>query len=257
MKFTTNEIIKALDSYVKKHQVTYWMNGNHSKNIKIIVAIGLMLTLAFPVCSQAQNMKDRFKQRKELLKMNKDMQGVKVSKESRKLAKEMKKEGWKVAPGALSLEQQIERSSLYQNMFEDDLVTPMYVWGDANSTAENYDAGKMQALELARLNLVGSIEANITQIVENNRDNKQLSAGKAASVVKTLNASKSFITQKLGQTIPVIDTYRELPNGNVIVRVQTFYSMEKARDIALDVVRDELEKEGENLGEELNQLLGE
>ena len=221
-----------------------------------IITMGLMLAFTFPLFSQAQNMKDRFKQRKELLKMNKDMQGVKVSKESRKLAKEMKKEGWKVAPGVLPLEQQIERSSLYQNLFEEDLVTPLYVWGDANSVSENYDAGKMQALELARPNLVGSIETNITQIVEHNRDNKQLSAGKAASVVKTLSASKSFITQKLGQTIPVIDTYRELPNGNVMVRVQTFYSMEKAREIALDVVREELEKEGENLGNELDQLMG-
>lgn len=216
----------------------------------------LSFTLFVPVLSQAQTMKDKFKQRKELLKMNKDMQSAKVSKASRKQAKEMKKEGWKVAPGALSLEVQIERSSLYQNMFEEDLLTPMYVWGDASSTAENYDAGKMQALELARLNLVGSIETNITQLVENNRDNKQLSAGKAASVIKTIAASKSFITQKLGQTIPVIETYRELTNGNVIVRVQTFYSMEKAREIAFETVREELEKEGEDLGEELDQLMG-
>lgn len=222
-----------------------------------IIIIGMVMFFALPAFCQAQSMKDRFKQRKELVKLNKDMQGIKASKESRKQAKEMKKEGWKVAPGALSLEQQIERSSLYQNMFEEDAVTPMYVWGDASTTAENYDAGKMQALELARLNLVGSIEANITQIVENNRDNKQLSAGRAASVVKTLSASKTFITQKLGQTIPIIDTYRELPNGNVVVRVQTFYSMEKAREIALDVVRGELEKEGEDLGNELDQLLGE
>ena len=127
-----------------------------------IIIMGMVLSFALPTFCQAQSMKDRFKQRKELLKMNKDMQGEKTSKESRKQAKEMKKEGWKVAPGALSLEQQIERSSLYQNMFEEDLVTPMYVWGDASTTAENYDAGKMQALELARLNLVGSIEANIT-----------------------------------------------------------------------------------------------
>jgi len=135
-------------------------------------------------------------------------------------------------------------------------MTPKFVSGDASSTAENYDAGKMQALELARQNLVGSIESNITQLVENNRDNKQLNAGKAASVIKTINTSKSFISKKLGQTIPVIEVYKELPNGNVIVRVQIFYSLDKARDIVQNAVREELEKEGEELGDELDELMG-
>ena len=134
-------------------------------------------------------------------------------------------------------------------------MTPKFVSGDASSTAENYDAGKMQALELARQNLVGSIESNITQLVENNRDNKQLNAGKAASVIKTINTSKSFISKKLGQTIPVIEVYKELPNGNVIVRVQIFYSLDKARDIVQNAVREELEKEGEELGDELDELM--
>lgn len=221
-----------------------------------IVCLSFVCLLACPFFSSAQSAKDNLKQRKELLKMNRDLQGEKVSKTSRKQAKQMTKEGWKVAPGALPLEQQLERASLFQNQFEDDLMTPKFVSGDASSTAENYDAGKMQALELARQNLVGSIESNITQLVENNRDNKQLNAGKAASVIKTINTSKSFISKKLGQTIPVIEVYKELPNGNVIVRVQIFYSLDKARDIVQNAVREELEKEGEELGDELDELMG-
>ena len=152
-----------------------------------IILMGLMTAFAFPVFCQAQSMKDRFKQRKELLELNRNLQGEKVSKAARKQAKDMKKEGWKVAPGHLPLEQQIERASLFQNMFEDDGLTPLYVSGDASSVAETYDAGKLQAMELARINLANSIEANITKIVDSNIGNSQMGPDDAASVVKTLS----------------------------------------------------------------------
>lgn len=206
--------------------------------------------------TSAQISKDAYKRRSEMMDLNKKLQSEKVSKASRQQAKEMKKEGWKVAPGALSLEQQIERSALYQNSYEDDMVTPKFISGDAMSVAEFYDAGKMQALELARLNIVSSIETDITEIVDNNRANKQLAADDAASVLKTLKKSKSYVTKKLSQTIPAIEVYRELKNGNVQVRVQTFYSMDKARDITKQVIREELEKEGEELQGDLDDILG-
>ena len=195
--------------------------------------------------------KEKMQQRAEIVKQNNKLQGLDIDKASKKQAKQMKKEGWKVAPGHLPLEQQISRSTLYQNQFEDDFITPKYVWGDATSVSVNYDGGKMQALALARVNLVSAIENNITQIVENNRDNKQLDAGNAATVVKTLSSSKSFVSQRLGQTIPVVEVYRDLPNGNKEVRVMVFYSMDKAREVAREAVRDQLEKEGEQLEEKV------
>lgn len=224
-------------------------------NTKIIIVMGLMLTFVSPLLSQAQSVKDKFKQRKELLELNRDLQGEKVSKAARKQAKEMKKEGWKVAPGQLPLEQQLERAFLFQNMFEDDGLTPKYVSGDASSVAQNYDAGKMQALELALVNLTNSIETNITKIVESNRGNSQMEADNAASVVKTLSETKSYVTKRIGQTTPVIEVYRELKNGNVIVRVQTFYSMDDARKIAKEIIREKLEQEGKNLTG-LDDLMG-
>lgn len=219
----------------------------------------LMLLLFFSVSlstATAQISKDAYKKRAEMMNLNKKMQEDKVSKESRKQAKQLTKEGWKVAPGALSLEKQLERAALFQNSFEDDYVTPKYVSGDATSTAENYDAGKMQALEMARINLVTSIEGSITRIVENNTHNKQLGAGDAASVIGTLGKVKSHITQKIGQTIPVIEVYKELKNGNVAVRVMTFYSMDNARKIAKEAIRKQMEEEGNKvLGDDLDKYV--
>ncbi len=225
----------------------------------MIAIMALGLTVATTNCFAQANMKnykDKYKARKELMKMDKDFNDEKASKDARKQAKSMEKEGWIVAPGALPLAKQIDRSLLFQNQTEDDLLTPKYVWGDATSTAENYDAGKMQALELARINLIGSIETSITKIVDSNTSNKQLNAGDAASVISTLGKVKSIVSQKLGQTIPVIDTYRTLKNGNVEVRIMTFYSMDTAREITKEAIRKQLEKEGNKLGENLDEYMG-
>ena len=208
--------------------------------------------------SEKMSGKDKSKQRAELVKQSNRLQKLDIDKASKKLAKQMKKDGWKVAPGNLPMEQQLSRSTIFQNQFEDDFITPKYVWGDASSVSENYDGGKMQALELARANLVSSIESNVTKIVENNRDNKQLNAGNAATVVKTLSSSKSYVSQRLGQTIPVVEVYRDLPNGNKEVRVMIFYSMDNARKVAIDAIRDQLEQEGETVEQSvLDSLLGE
>lgn len=223
------------------------------KTMKFLVA-ALMLSITGNAVAQSSTV-ERMKQRKELQKANRDLQKSKIAKETRKLAKSFEKEGWKVMPGVLSIVQQQERATLYQNQFEEDLLTPQYVWGDATSTGENYDGAKFQAIELAQLNLIDNLEKNITKIVENNRANKQLTAGDAATVVKTLEASKSIVSQKLGQTTTVVDMYRLLANGNVEVRVQIYYSMDKARNIAKEAIREQLEKEGKQLGGQLDKLM--
>ena len=47
------------------------------------------------------------------------------------------------------------------------------------SIGGNYDAAKMQALELAKQNLAGQIQTEITALIENTVANKQLSAEEA------------------------------------------------------------------------------
>lgn len=226
---------------------------------KILLATMVMFLAVGTMESYAQSTKEyksKYKARKELMKMDKDFNNEKASKDAKKMAKTMKKEGWLVAPGGMPLEKQIDRSMLFQNQTEDDLLTPKYVWGDATSTAENYDAGKMQALEIARVNLVSSIESQMTQIIDHNRDNKQLKANDAASVISSLGKAKTIVSQKLGQTIPVIEVYRKLKNGNIEVRVQTFYSMDMAREIAKEAIREKLLEEGKQLDQALDQLIG-
>lgn len=51
------------------------------------------------------------------------------------------------------------------------------------SIGENYDAAKMQALELAKQNLAGQIQTEVTALVENTVANKQLSQEQAAKKI--------------------------------------------------------------------------
>lgn len=225
--------------------------------MKQILMVALMLTIVGSAMAQSNKpTMERMKQRKELQKANKNLQESKIAKETRKMAKSFVKEGWKVMPGNLSIVQQQERATLYQNQFEEDLLTPKYVWGDASSVGEDYDGGKFQAIELAQLNLVDNLEKELAKIVETRRDNAQISTGNAATVMKTLSSSMSFISKRLGQTTPVVEMYRSLKNGNIEVRVQIYYSMDEARKIALEELRKQLDNEGQQLGKVLDKALG-
>lgn len=221
----------------------------------VLYALAIIITASTNVPCHAQLDKDAYKKRTEMMKLNKKLQDQKVSKASKQRAKEDRKDQWKAA-GALTLEQQYERAAVYENSFEDDMVTPKFVSGEGMSTAMVYDGARMQALELARQSLIGSIESDITQLVDNNVSNNQMGNDEATTVVKTLSRSKSIMSKKIGQTIPAIERYRKLPNGNYQVYVRTFYSMDKAREIAKSVLRAELEKESQGLAEKIDDILG-
>lgn len=213
--------------------------------------IRLMCLLVGMMCIGNVNaqttIKDKMKQRAELMEQNRKLQEMKVSDASLEQAKEFKADGWKVMPGRLPLEHQIERAALLQNQFEEDLLTPAYAWGEATSEAEHYDAGLFQALELARLNLAGNIQSNVTQLVSHKLGNKQESADLAQSISSSMSKSKSFVTQRLGQMNPVVSTYRLLPSGSYQIRVMTFCSMVEARRLAVDAVKNQSEKDAQQL----------
>ena len=183
------------------------------------------------------------------------MINTKATKEAKKEAKTLKKEGWQVAPGALPLEKQLERCWTYAYQ-EDDNGMPKYTSGEAKSIGEVYDAARLQANELAKQELAGKISSEITELVENSVANKQLAQEEAASVVKTLSNSKSLIEQSLGRTITGMECYRKLKNGNTEVLIRTFYLVQSAHDKALNAMREELEKSADGLSAKVEKIFG-
>lgn len=222
------------------------------KAVHLLLALGLTMVAT---TSYAQITKEQKKERKEILKTSKAELNEKATKTARKEAKKLKKEGWTNAPGALPLERQLDKSYLMQMEYEEDMF-PKYLMGEAMSIGENYDAAKMQALELAKQNLAGQIQTEVTALIENSVANKQLEPENAASVVQSISAGKSLITQSIGRVIPVVEVYRTVSNKNKEVLVRIAYNSSMAKAAAKQVVREDLEKRGDDLHKKLDELLG-
>ncbi len=221
---------------------------------KILFIMSLCL-LAGTSMSYAQLSKEQLQERKEIKKLSKAELNEKATKTARKDAKQLQKEGWQTAPGALPIEKQLDKSYLMQMEYDEDMF-PKYIMAEAMSIGENYDAAKMQAIELAKQNLAGQIQTEVTALIENTVANKQLEAEEAASVVQTISAAKNLISQSIGRTIPVMEVYRTKPNKNKEVLVRLAYSQEMAKAAAKKAVRQELEQKGEELHNKLDKLLG-
>lgn len=203
----------------------------------------------------AQSAKELAKERKELMKASKSELNDKATKTARKEAKKLKKEGWITAPGALPLEKQLDKSYLMQYEYDEEMF-PKYIMGEAMSIGGNYDAAKMQALELAKQNLAGQIQTEVTALIENTVANEQMEAEQAASITRSVMASKNLISQSIGRTITVMEVYRTLSNKNKEVLVRIAYNSDMAKKAAKKAIKEDLEKKGDELHNKLDELLG-
>lgn len=223
--------------------------------MKKSMLFALALTMAVPCVTFAQSQKEQNKERKEVVKQTKKELNAKVSKVTKKEAKRLKKEGWLVTAGALPLEKQLEKSYTMQYEYDEN-GSPLYIMAEAMSIGENYDAAKMQALELAKQNLAGQIQTEVTALVENTVANRQLAAEDAASITESVSASKNLISQSLGRLLPVMEVYRTKTNKNKEVLVRLAYNQKMAYEAAKRVIRQDLEEKGLDLHNQLDQVLG-
>lgn len=222
--------------------------------MKKIMILAMMLCVCV-MGTFAQSAKDQLKERQALAKASKKELSEKASKAAVKEAKKLTKEGWKTAPGALPIEKQLDRSYMMQYQYDSDGF-PLYIMAEAMSVGGNYDAAKMQALELAKQNLAGQIQSEVTALIENTVANQQMDQGDAASVTKSVMASKNVISQSIGRVVPVVEVYQAVNGNNRQVLVRIAYSMDMAKSVAKRAVREDLEKRGEELHGKLDELLG-
>ena len=217
----------------------------------------LMIAMLFGMTTnmQAQLTEEQVKERKETLSKTKS----ELEKESTKLAmneaRKLEKQGWTVSPGALPIEKQLDKSYALLSEYDENLF-PKYFSGEGMSTGENYDAAKMQATELAKIQVATKIQTELTALIETNVATKQITAEEAVSVTKTVIAAKELISQRLGRYIPVVELYRTLPNKNKEVMVRIVYNEKMAKAAAKAAAREELEKQGDKLQQKLDELIG-
>ncbi len=214
------------------------------KNLKSIFAILIVLVLVAPLNeSHAKNPNKKAK--KEMKK--------KAYKQARKEAKRFRKRGWYVAPGALPMDKQIEKSWELQYK-QDENGYPLYIVATGNSVAETQSAAKLQATELAKLELAGLVQTNVAALIENSIANNQLNNEEAASVTKTVAASKNIIAQEIGRVIFLFEIYNKI-DKNVEVSVRVGYNNDLAQEVAKKAIRKQLEDQTDILQDKLDKLM--
>ncbi len=178
-----------------------------------------------------------------------------AQKSIKKEVRQLKKDGWKVAPGNIALDLQLKES--YDKALERDAKGfGKYVAGEAMTIGENYDAALFQASNLAKLDLAGKIQTEVTELIDTKLANKQLSQKQATSLAESVSASKNLVSQKLGRVLTPVNMYRDLENGNVEVRTVVYYSHDMAMDIMKQTMREDLEKKADDLSKQLDKILG-
>ena len=225
------------------------------KKIFFSIMMSVALLASGNAAAQTLLTKEQIKERKELAKQTKKQLGEKASKTARKEAKRLAKEGWTVSPGALPLEKQLDKSYMMQYEYDQDGF-PQFIMGEAMSVGGNYDAAKLQALELAKQNLAGQIQSEITALIENTVSNEQLTQSDAATVTRSVLASKNMIAQSIGRIVPVVEIYRVVNGNNREVLVRLAYSQAMAKAAAKAAIKKDLEARGDALHEKLENLLG-
>jgi hypothetical protein len=205
----------------------------------------VLLVLAVSTADAALKPRANRQARKEI--------GKRAAKEARVEARRFRRQGWFVAPGALPMDKQIEKAWELQYL-NDENGYPLYIVATGNSVAETQSAAKLQATELAKLELAGLVQTNVIALIENSVANNQLNNEEAASVTKTVAASKNVIAQEIGRVLVLVELYRKI-NLNTEATVRVGYNSKLAVEAAKKVIRRQLEEQTEILHEKLDKLL--
>jgi hypothetical protein len=182
---------------------------------------------------------------------NKKVMFVKVKRDVRKEAKSIEKEGWGNLPGDLPVSQQLN-STFEKQMAEDESGMPKFIVGNGVAKGATQAAAEMQALELAKLNLLNIMEANINSVVETDLSNNQISDKEASSITKTIQVATSKAAKKLQYTKPTLKLLRKA-NGLYEVRIVIAYNFEMIRKmLQQEILSDETNNVREKYSDYLN-----
>lgn len=179
----------------------------------------------------------------------------KATRQARKEAKKLTKDGWKVNAASIPLSKMLE-SAWMKSYTVDDKGAQRFISADGNAVAESKATAEMQALELAKLNLAGQIETKVTSLVDVALANQQLNIEEAASVTKVVQNAKNLIATELGYVDPVFKIYKPINKTNVEFQVRVFYDTAQSLKIAKKVIKQELEEELKVNEKQLENLMG-
>lgn len=184
--------------------------------------------------------------------LKKDLK-AKVEKDCRKTAKKLEKEGWKVMPGKLPLERQIQ-DSRYAELDKDKNGEKMYFTGTHKTIGGNYSAAKKIADDRARTELAGHISATISELIKGKLSSTDYGDKDIEVIDEFVSANKNLVSVALQGVFPVLEIYRE-KDDKTEVQVMVKTNAAEALKLAKKAYRDKLYQQSADLAKELDQLL--
>ncbi|MBR3647491.1 MAG: hypothetical protein IKN59_03765 [Paludibacteraceae bacterium] len=225
--------------------------------MKKLMMVAMALIMAVSASVYAQDAKEVRKQRQQVARLAKSELKEKASKEARKEAKGLEKEGWTIFPGDLPLAKQLDRSYAMEYEYVQNAagsIVPKYLVGRGMATGENYSAAQNAAVELAKQYVAGLAEIDITTITETTLANKE--QADATSIAEVVSASKNIVSKKIGEIAPIVTLRKEVGKGKVSVLVRVVYDRNTILNTYKQAIREELQKKGDKLHEQLDDVLG-
>ncbi len=239
-----------------KRDTTFKLNKFKMKKILFTVfAMLLMVVFCNAQSSEIEDYKALIKERKEMAKLTRDLRNEKSSKDAKKAAKEMEKEGWKPAPGSLPLDKLNEK--VWEMQYELDPQTgfPKYIIASGSGVAETYDVAKTHAMARAKTSLAGQIATELADILEDKVANKAISEKDATSLAEIAEGGVQKIQQKLGRILTIMEVYKDHKKTKE-VRVTISYNFEMAKTAAMDALREDMESRSDELVGKAREALG-
>lgn len=222
---------------------------------KILVMLAAAM-LAIPTF--AQSAAELAKQQAELRAINMRMLNAKPTKDAKKQAKALVKEGWMVPAGEKSIEQQITESQLLgaENMADENgAATKRYLMQTAVQTAGSYNAGYAAARANAQTELAAMLKTEIAAAMDKKLDNEQTSAISAVTVDKFNERAQAIVDATLTNSIPVMAIYRRLQNNNFEVQVRLAFDKKELAARLKRNMQKELEMEGDELDSMVEEIM--
>ncbi len=240
------------------------------KALIILSALFLLFTI-MPTdgFGQIKTRRQLAKERKTLRKKVKEKALKKARKEAKRLTKE---EGWRVFPGDKPLDKMLEDSWMkqYEMKLNNDMSeTNAYIWSTGNGISKTKSAGKMQAMELAKVELAGQLKTHVAALTTSNIANDQLSGVDAETEMSIVQSAKSITSATLTQIKPIVVLYRtkiprnelkknnrqQLAPGVSEIQVMLFYDLYQADIQTRDAIKKELKEKLKDNEEELKKLM--
>lgn len=215
------------------------------KKIISLLVIAFMATTTF-----AQSQADLARQQRELNNLHMKLANAKVTKDAKKQAKALRKEGWMEPAGEASIDKQLTKAQLYGEEMMTNLdgsITPRFLPHTAMNTAGTYNAAYAAARSACMTEVASMLETKLASAWKENMDNAQQSATTSITNDKFNERSMGVVNQSISNMIPTVAVYRVLPNGNYQVQVRVVFDKKEIADRMKRSLQKELEMQGDKL----------